>query len=126
MRRTIVTTQQFNSRISSRINFIRINSFGTISSNNNEHKQSHNDKSKISTKCQIQVNKEKPKKKDTYEDYSDTSKPNQSYVPFTFGLSDYFHYSNNDKSYKKIDNNTTESNSHWDSNNDGFDDGSDD
>ncbi|AUV58042.1 hypothetical protein [Bandra megavirus] len=126
MRRTIITSQQFNSRIGSRMNFIRINSFSTISSNNNELEQSHNEKSKISTKRQTQVNKEKPKKKDTYEDYSDTDKPNQSYVPFAFGLSDYFHFSNSKKSSKKIDNDTIESNSHWDSNKDGFDDGSDD
>lgn len=123
MRRTTTIGQQINSlvnsRVNSRINFARISSLCT---SNNGFNQSYNDKPKIFTKRQTEVNNEKSKKKDTYEDYSDTDKPNQSYVPFTFGLSDYFHFSNNGKSSKNMDKDTTESDSHWDSNDSGSDD----
>lgn len=77
---------------------------------------------KYSLKIKQKVNNEKSKKKDTYEDYSDSSKPNQSHVPFAFGLSDYFHFYNNTKSSKSMNNDSTESNDHWDSNDSGSDD----
>nr|WBF71194.1 hypothetical protein [Megavirus caiporensis] len=115
MRRATTIGQKINPRV----NFVRISSLCTSIDG---FKQSHDNKFKTSTKNQIKANNEKSKKKDTYEDYSDSSKPNKSYVPFAFGLSDYFHFSSNTKSSKSMNNDATESNDHWDFNDSGSDD----
>ncbi|AAV51118.1 hypothetical protein [Acanthamoeba castellanii mimivirus] len=96
MRRDIVVNQQFTSKVKS----IGINSHGAILSSANEPKKLPN-KKLVSTKSHTQVNREKSKNKDTYEDYSDS---NNSHI--TYGLPNYFVKKNR----LSVDNDMVESN----------------
>ncbi|BCS83598.1 hypothetical protein QLL95_gp0525 [Cotonvirus japonicus] len=112
MRRTVTISCQLN--YGTKINFIRIQYLSVVL-NTNKIKQFHVvNKSKTQTKRQVQLNK-KSKNKDTYEDYSDDTKTNNSLTTFSFWslFGNFYHIC-----HKENDN--------WISDDGGFDDGGSD
>lgn len=107
MRRSIVVSRQFSSKIKS----IGIDSCSAISSKTNGTKKL------VSTKPHMRVNNQKSKSKDIHDDYSDSN-----YSQITYGLPNYFVKKNR----LSINNDTIESNNNCEFYNSELDDVSDD